>query len=251
LNGLDPVIRRLSPAVKSRCWYFGQREPGEPGADLENEGLRLSLPETACAHPEIGSGALTSPTSFLLDLSRFKPAGKHNRENACAAALAAMAAGGTRQGIQAVLERFSGEAHRMEPVATIAGVDYVNDSKATNVDAVARALETYAPPVVLIMGGLDKGANFHALNDALRQRVRRLIVFGAAADKILTALSAAVPVIRVSAMSEAVRAARKVALAGDVVLLSPGCASFDMYTSYAERGEDFRREVLRLRSGKQ
>jgi UDP-N-acetylmuramoylalanine--D-glutamate ligase len=181
-----------------------------------------------------------------IDLTAFRLRGAHNRENAAAAALAAMAAGADMEGIRAALAGFRPAAHRLEPIATINGVSYVNDSKATNVDAVRRALESFEPPVVLIMGGLDKGGRFGLLRDAVRSRCRALILMGAAAGTIRSELGGLTTTAAAASMRAAVEAASQLAAGGDMVLLAPGCASFDRYANYQERGDDFRREVMRL-----
>ena len=149
-------------------------------------------------------------------------------------------------GIQKALDAYRGSAHRLECIGAVNGVRYFNDSKATNVEAVRRALECFADPVVLIMGGRDKGGDFHSLAEAVRQHVRTLIVMGEAADDISSALGGAVRTKPAPSMRDAVCSAYNAAAPGEVVLLSPGCASFDMFDSYAQRGEDFRREVARL-----
>jgi len=123
----------------------------------------------------------------------------------------------------------------------------VNDSKATNVDAVRRGLDCFGGRVVLIMGGVDKGGDFGQLRDAVRKRGRALVLLGGAGDLIRAALSGLVPTQEAASMRQAVQAAREMAAAGDAVLLAPGCASFDLYANYQERGDDFRREVMRLK----
>jgi UDP-N-acetylmuramoylalanine--D-glutamate ligase len=131
-------------------------------------------------------------------------------------------------------------------VAVVNGVEYVNDSKATNVDAVLRALDCFTTPVVLIMGGLDKGGNFGLLETAVRRRAKALVLVGKASDTIRAALGGLVPTVQAPDMAAAVGTAAGRAVSGDVVLLSPGCASFDMYPNYQARGEDFRQAVQRL-----
>ncbi len=183
-----------------------------------------------------------------IDITNSNLMGAHNRQNMAAAALAAMAAGAGPDAVQSVLERFQTLDHRLETVATVRGVRFVNDSKATNIDAVARALECFDVPVILIMGGRNKGYDFKSLQEHVRQRVKKLIVMGEAADQIITALGhlPAQGTIRVSGMQEAVRQAFASAVAGETVLLSPACASFDMFGNYAERGREFRRQVEAL-----
>ena len=182
----------------------------------------------------------------LLDFSSINLLGKHNLENAYAASLAALAIGGSLEGIQSALSNFKGLLHRLEHVASINGINFFDDSKATNVDAVAKALETFSKPIILIMGGRDKGGNFQTLRDLVCQRVKKLIVLGEAKEDILFALGDITPTKGASSMEDAVLSAYHAASPGDVVLLSPACASFDMYDSYARRGEDFCRAVDKL-----
>ncbi|MGD8722570.1 MAG: cyanophycin synthetase, partial [Desulfobacterales bacterium] len=168
-------------------------------------------------------------------------------ENVCAASLAALAAGGTFEGIEQTLVDFKGLPHRLERVATINDIHFYNDSKATNVDGVLRALDCFSRPIVLLMGGRDKGGNFKVLADSIGKHVKELIVMGEAADPIKNALGRLTPTKIVDSMDAAVAAAFADASPNEVVLLSPGCASFDWYGSYAERGDDFRRAVKKLK----
>ena len=141
------------------------------------------------------------------------------------------------------MDRFSGLAHRLETVAVIRGITYIDDSKATNVDAVVRALDAFTAPVVLILGGRDKGGDYAPLARGIQGRVRHLVLMGEAAHRLDRAMAGRVPTSRARNMAQAVAQARQAAKAGDVVLLSPACASFDMYDSYAQRGDDFRAKV--------
>ncbi len=175
--------------------------------------------------------------------------GPHNRENIAAACLAALEQGATPEGIQHTLDTFKGLAHRLEPVAEVRGVRFVDDSKATNVDAVKRALECFDDPVVLIMGGLDKKSDFNKLKSEVRRRVKALVAMGQAKEEIVAALAEepAGGIQEAGSMEEAVEKAFGAAVSGDVVLLSPACASFDMFDSYAQRGDCFQHIVERLR----
>jgi UDP-N-acetylmuramoylalanine--D-glutamate ligase len=232
LNGSDPAIRDRSVAIRSRKLFFNLPDPADTGAAVVGRTLTLRL---AGREP------------VRLNLAPFKLRGPHNAENAAAAALAALAAGAVPEGLQRALSSFTPAPHRLETVAAIGDVEYVNDSKATNVDAVRRGLECFGGRVVLIMGGVDKGGDFGRLRDAVRKHGRALILLGGAQDRIRAALGQLVPTRAAGSMRQAVQAAREMAAAGDVVLLAPGCASFDLYANYQERGDDFRREVLRLK----
>jgi UDP-N-acetylmuramoylalanine--D-glutamate ligase len=230
LNAADPVIATHAGGVRSRKLFFNSRNPGA-AAELNVGTLVLRLP---------------GREPVELDLAGFRLRGAHNAENAAAAALAALTAGATPAGIQAALAAFTPAAHRLETIAQIAGVEYVNDSKATNVDAVLRALECFRSPVVLIMGGVDKGGDFGLLRDAVRRRGRGLVLMGGSRDALRAALGGILPTRETASMRKAVQAAAAMAAAGDAVLLAPGCASFDRYANYQERGEDFRRMVREL-----
>jgi UDP-N-acetylmuramoylalanine--D-glutamate ligase len=231
LNGSDPAISGRTAGIRSRKLFFNLPEPAAAGAAVAGSTLTVRLP---------GRDPVT------LSLAAFKLRGPHNAENAAAAALTALAAGAVPDGIQRVLTTFTPAPHRLETIATVDGVEYVNDSKATNVDAVRRGLECFGGRVVLIMGGVDKGGDFGLLRDAVSSRGRALVLLGGARDRIRAALGGLVPTRDADSMHQAVQAARQMAAAGDVVLLAPGCASFDLYANYQERGDDFRREVLRL-----
>jgi UDP-N-acetylmuramoylalanine--D-glutamate ligase len=169
-------------------------------------------------------------------------------ENMTAASLAALAAGGSLEGIQSALNSFKGLSHRLEYIKTINGIHFYDDSKGTNIDAVARALEVFDQPVVIIMGGRDKGGDFKQLRELMVQHTKKLIVMGEAGDAIRSVLedSCQDGAQTADTMEDAVRLAYFSAIPGDIVLLSPGCSSFDMYTSYAERGEVFCKAVENL-----
>jgi UDP-N-acetylmuramoylalanine--D-glutamate ligase len=182
------------------------------------------------------------------DLTQTDLIGPHNAENAAAAILAAMAAGVGLQVIQQALSTFKPLPHRLEKVATVNGVHYVNDSKATNVDAVARALTCYDKPVVLILGGRNKNNDFGLLATHVRRYVAAIIAYGEARNEIKQALSAACPgSLQSRKLEQAFDLARRQAQPGQTVLLSPACASFDLFRNYAERGDAFRQLVEKLK----
>jgi UDP-N-acetylmuramoylalanine--D-glutamate ligase len=174
--------------------------------------------------------------------------GVHNLENALAASLAAALVGAPTKAIRRGLIRFGGLEHRLEFVAEIDGVQYVNDSKGTNVGAVARSLESYTVPLVLIAGGKDKMSDFTPLAPLLRERVKHLILIGQAAGKLRAQLDGACAMEEAVSLEEAVQRAAAVASPGEVVLLSPACASFDMFADFEERGRVFKEAVRRLAS---
>lgn len=171
--------------------------------------------------------------------------GEHNLRNVAAALLAAGAAGCDEMQMRAAVRSFVGLPHRLERVAEIDGVLYVDDSKATNPQAAIAALRTFAQPVVLIAGGRAKGTDFAALGAAIRERTRMLVAIGEAAETLIAASGGATHE-RAASLEAAVARARERARPGDVVLLSPACASFDMFASAEERGERFARAVRAL-----
>jgi UDP-N-acetylmuramoylalanine--D-glutamate ligase len=171
--------------------------------------------------------------------------GAHNRENAAAATVAARAAGATDDEIARALRSFAGVPHRLELVREREGVRYVNDSKATNVAAALRAVAAYDAPLVLILGGRGKGEPFEPIAEAARGRVRRALLIGEAVPELAGALGD-VPHDVVGDLASAVAAAAATATAGDVVLLSPACASYDQFRDFEERGDEFRRLVSAL-----
>jgi UDP-N-acetylmuramoylalanine--D-glutamate ligase len=150
--------------------------------------------------------------------------------------------------IRQAVRDFMAVEHRLEYVATVRGVDYYNDSKATNVGATIKALESFPSNIHLILGGKDKGSDYSVLNELLRQRVKRVYTIGAAAEKIESQIASAknggVEVVRAETLENAVRKANAVAEVGDVVLLAPACASFDQFKSYEHRGQVFK-EIVR------
>ncbi len=180
------------------------------------------------------------------DLTRVALPGRHNRENMLAALAAALLCGAEAEALRRGLECFRGLPHRLELVVWHEGVPYYDDSKGTNVGATVRALEAFAEPIVLIAGGRNKGADFAALAPIVRERVKQLVLIGEAADEIAAAVGGAVPTARASDMSKAVARAAAAASPGDVVLLSPACASFDQFRDYADRGRRFAEAVRAL-----
>jgi len=234
LNAEDPIVRALADHMAASTWMYGHGcGPSENVVASIGDGeIRILRP----GEPEMG-----------FDVSNAPLRGRHNRENIAAAALAGLAAGATAAGIQEAIGAFNGLPHRMETIGERNGVSFVNDSKATNVDAVRRALEAFGEqPVVLIMGGRDKGGDFKGLDSAIRRRVKHLVTVGEAAQSIFDALSGGAPATRAASLAEGLAAAVAGAAPGDVVLLSPGCASFDEFDSYAQRGDTFRNLVRDL-----
>jgi UDP-N-acetylmuramoylalanine--D-glutamate ligase len=232
LNRDDPETIALAAGSRARVLTFGAG-PSDSGATLGAGAAIVRLP-----------GA----DEERYDLVRTRLAGRHNVENILAAALIARLAGASPAAVQEAIDTVEPLPHRLALVAERHGVRWFDDSKATNVGATVKSLESFAEPVVLLAGGVDKGGDYGPLAAAARGRVRRALVFGAARERLAAALEAAeVAVERVADLPAAVGAAASAACAGDVVLLAPACSSFDMFTDYAARGRAFRAAVEGLR----
>lgn len=173
--------------------------------------------------------------------------GNHNLNNGLATALAARAAEIKNEIIRESLRTFEGVEHRLELVRTVDGVKYYNDSKATNINAVWYALDSFNVPMVLILGGRDKGNDYEHLIDQIRNKVHTIVAIGEARSIIEEQLKTVVPQFETAnSLEEAVRLGRKYAKRGEIVLLSPACASFDMFDNYEHRGDEFKKAVSAL-----
>ncbi|MGO0122019.1 UDP-N-acetylmuramoyl-L-alanine--D-glutamate ligase [Desulfothermobacter acidiphilus] len=230
LNYDDPGVREMAEETRGKVCFFSARHKLAKGAWVEEGTIRVRWEEV--------DGRVVRCASLALP-------GVHNLENALAATAAAMVCRVPLEVIGKVLQNFPGVPHRLELVAEIGGVRYVNDSKGTNPDATVRALEAYDCPIVLIAGGRNKGSSFELLAAKIKEKVKALVLIGEAAPFLAAAAAAAgVKDITVAAdLPTAVRQARDKAKPGEVVLLSPACASWDMFRSYEERGECFRQAV--------
>ena len=182
----------------------------------------------------------------IIDVNQIRIPGPHNLQNAAAAGMAALLAGIKPDSIAATLRSFPGVEHRMEDVGTIAGIRFINDSKATNVDAVCYALRSVETPVCLIAGGRDKGASYEPLVRFGRGKIKEIILIGEAREKMFEELGREFPAQFAEDLEDAVQRAFQAASPGDTVLLSPACASFDMFDSYEHRGKTFKRIVASL-----
>jgi UDP-N-acetylmuramoylalanine--D-glutamate ligase len=175
--------------------------------------------------------------------------GAHNVENMLAAILAAKAAGAGDAAMRETIKNFLPLPHRFETVDVIDSVEYIDDSKGTTVDSTLRALQSCARPVILIAGGRDKSSDYSVIKDIVKDKVRGLVLIGEASAKIKSVLGAVVDTCEARSMEEAVRKGASLAKKGYIVLLSPMCSSFDMFTSYSHRGEVFKKAVGNLRMG--
>ena len=192
-----------------------------------------------------GSGRRVEFGPLPLAVEEIRLRGEHNLENARGAAAAAIASGVREEAVAAALRSFAGVPHRLEEVGSVNGVLYVNDSKATNVSSALRGIEAFDGGEHVILGGSLKGGGFQGLRDALAERARAAYLIGEAADRLEEDLEGAVPLRRSGDLATAVADATAAAEPGDVVLLSPACASFDQFRDYEERGEAFRSLVPR------
>lgn len=232
LNADDPEVRGLTPAIRARVSLFSRSGDPSQGACLK-EGV-IVVRSRGREHRVLPAG----------ELPLFGP---HNLENAMASLLIADLCGVPMPKAAQGLRRFHGLPHRLERVLELQGVTWYNDSKATNIGAALRSLESFpGRRIVLILGGRDKGGDFKSLAPLVRERVAHLVLMGEARSTIAAQLGAIGPVTQVAGMEEAVRAARDAAPPGGVVLLAPACASFDHYPGYEARGDHFRRCVLAL-----
>jgi UDP-N-acetylmuramoylalanine--D-glutamate ligase len=223
----DEAVADLAGDAPGERWLFG--EASDRGAWVEGDAMY---------------GAVDGPAELLLNVSELPLLGAHNVSNALAAGLVALLAGVSAQDVGAGLATARPLPHRMEPVADVGGVLWVNDSKATNVAATLSAVRSLGRPAVLLLGGKDKGEPFGPLATELKARVRHVLAYGAVRDRIASELAGSVPVeVLTGDFASVVARAAEVAVAGDMVLLSPACSSFDMFRSYEERGGTFKQLV--------
>lgn len=225
-------MRKIGASIPGRLITFSAYEHG---ADLWLDGDGQTI---WCRLAECNGIVLRMDETLLR--------GRHNAENVMATLAAGFAMGLTTTEMRDAICGYSPQAHRCEFVAAIDGVTYINDSKATNIDAVEKALRALPGRAVLIAGGRDKGLDFAAIKETVAQKVKLAIVIGEAQEKICRAWSHAVPCVRAFSMDEAVTVAAGRARNGETVLLSPGCASFDMFENYEHRGDEFKRAVWDL-----
>jgi UDP-N-acetylmuramoylalanine--D-glutamate ligase len=240
LNADDAEImnrRNLWPACQ--VFFFGKHLADLAGASIHGSKIHLK-----------NSSSLTLPNNIhgeSYDLTVTCLKNPPNLQNAAAAILGARLMGCPQQAIQKGLASFEPLEHRMTLVTEIGGVRYIDDSKATNVGAVYSALEALQQPIILVAGGRDKGGDYSILVEPVRQKVKHILLIGEAKDTMARAFLAFTNVEMLDTLQEAVLRAASLAAPGDAVLLSPACASFDMFSSYAERGDVFRKSVLGLR----
>ncbi len=233
-NHDDEVVReqvRRFASQHVRLLPFGIERRFDEGAYVENGRLVT---------------VLGSAQNEIVETEQISIRGLHNLYNAMAATLASQAVRVKVPSLRATLKNFKGVEHRLEFVRELDGVKYINDSKGTNVDSVWYALQAYKEPLVVLIGGRDKGNDYSRLNEAVREHVKAIVAIGESAEKVENAFHALKKVVRANSMEEAVTLARGLATAGDIVLLSPACASFDWFRNYEHRGQVFKQIVRSL-----
>lgn len=232
LNADDPASHTLAQDARSTRLLFAVEHALADGVVVANDAIVRRRRDGA--------------DQVLVPLSAVKLLGRHLLADVLAAAAVASLAGVEPAAMTRAVEGFSGLEHALEPVAEFGGVRFVNDSKATNVEAALRAIESFDAGLVAIVGGRFKGGNLADLGDALQRRRASVVAIGEAAPLVRGALASIVPVEQASDMASAVRTAFALAAPGETVLLAPACSSFDMFRDYAERGRVFKQEVAKL-----
>jgi UDP-N-acetylmuramoylalanine--D-glutamate ligase len=237
LNADNAPTADAAARSAARTYWFSLEHPVEQGAWLQEGWL-------------VFRGSKNDEIETIMPLKSVPLKGAHNVENVLAAVVAAKLAGASMDAIRRGVESFQAVEHRLEYVATVNGVDFYNDSKATNVDATAKAIAAFDTGVHLIMGGKDKGSPYTVLNDLLRERVRGVYTIGSAAAKIESQLRGVVPILSCETLEKAVSEAATAAHPGEVVLLAPACSSFDQFENYEHRGRVFKELVGERRGWK-
>ncbi len=227
LNFDDPLVKPMAKRTAATVIPFSRLQRFNPGACVLD-------------------GSLMFNGRRIIPVDEIKIKGVHNIENALAASALSLCAGADIESVAAALGEFPGLEHRLEFVREKDGVTYINDSKGTNVGAVVKSVEGFTQPVLLIAGGLDKGSDFRPLYELFKQKVKLLVLIGKAAEKMARAVGTATETVFAKTLQDAVRLASARASQGDVVLLSPACASFDMFKDFEDRGRKFKEAVNAL-----
>ena len=235
LNADHEATRALAKGIKPQLLWFSRKHAVERGAFVKDGAIVVR--DVVSAKQE---------TVEIMPLAEIALKGAHNVENVLAAVAIGMAAGVEPAAIRRAVKDFRAVEHRLEYVATLRGVQYYNDSKATNVDATIKALESFPANVHLILGGRDKDSDYGVLKPLLAARVKQVYTIGEAAAKIESQIGGAAPVLSAQTLEAAVREAAELAAAGDIVLLAPACASYDQFSSYEHRGRVFKELVQSL-----
>src|ERR1700678_402359 len=252
LNADDRTCVAMATRPRAQVFWFSRHKEVQQGAWVSDGKIifRDARKEVNPA-PSFGPDSVfigPNERQTIMLVSEISLKGAHNLENVLAAVCAGLLMGCAPEKIRQAVRDFKAVEHRLEFVATIGGVDYYNDSKATNVDATIKALESFPANIHLILGGKDKDSDYTVLNDLLRQRVKRVYTIGAAAAKIesqiVSSKNGGVEIVHAETLEHALRTAHAAANPGDVVLLAPACASFDQFKNYEHRGQTFK-EIVR------
>ena len=234
LNADDDAATRCAVHARSRIFWFSRSRIVRQGAFVHEGGILFRESEQ-------------SPPEVILKIGSIPLKGEHNVENVLAAVCAARLAGVEPAAIRSAVERFRAVEHRLEFVTSVNGVDYYNDSKATNVDAAMKAIAAFPSGIHLILGGKDKGSDYRVMRPLLEKRVKAVYTIGAAAEKITTQIEGAAPIVNAGTLDAAVAAASEAAQTGEIILLAPACSSFDQFENYEQRGKVFKDLVLARR----
>ena len=232
LNQDDPTCAELAKRTGSRVFWFSRAKEVQQGAEARDGKIFFRD---------------ASGSREIMTVAEIPLKGLHNVENVLAAICVGALMGCAPDRIREAIRNFKAVEHRLEYVATVRGVDYFNDSKATNVDATIKALESFPSNIHIILGGKDKGSDYTVLKNLLHERVKRVYTIGAAAEKIEAQIKGAADVMHTETLENAIHQAAAVAQPGDVVLLAPACASFDQFKSYEHRGRVFKEVVCSLK----
>jgi UDP-N-acetylmuramoylalanine--D-glutamate ligase len=231
LNADDPGLLEFSPKTIAPIVQFSRKGPVKAGVYVQGDRILTNLKGLA---------------QEIIQVADLQLRGVHNLENAAAASAAAILAGCSVDSVNRGLRGFRGLEHVMEVVRVLRGVTYINDSKGTNVDATVKALESLPRSVILIAGGREKGGAYPGLREAAGGKVKQAILIGEAREHLRKVLSGVCPVSDARSLADAVRQAAALAVSGDTVLLSPVCASFDMFVDYKDRGRQFKEQINEL-----
>jgi UDP-N-acetylmuramoylalanine--D-glutamate ligase len=239
LNGEDAPTQMVAlkagarSETKPEIFWFSPRRPIKQGAFVHGESVLWQPKEGAKPEP-------------IMPVGEIRLKGRHNVENVLAAVCCARLAGIPAETIRAAVASFKAVEHRLEYVATVRGVEFYNDSKATNVDATKKALEAFAGGVHLVLGGKDKDSDYEGMGPLIRERVKAVYTIGSAAEKIERQLAGVVKMVRAGTLALAVEKAAQAAAKGEIVLLAPACSSFDQFDNYEHRGRVFKELVNKL-----
>jgi UDP-N-acetylmuramoylalanine--D-glutamate ligase len=234
LNADDEVTKSAAARAKSRIFWFSRTKVVRQGAFVQDGMIFFRPSEQSGAEP-------------LLKVAGIPLKGAHNVENVLAAVCAARLAGVGAEAVRAAIVDFKAVEHRLEFVATLNGVDYYNDSKATNVDASMKAIAAFPGGIHLILGGKDKNSDYRQMRTLLQERVKTVYTIGAAAEKIHTHIEGAAPIVSAGTLEAAIARAGDAAQPGEIVLLAPACSSFDQFENYEHRGRVFKELVMARR----